>query len=307
MFGTSIHWTTFFLLLINIFIIVFATSISSKLKHNNLNRYLILSILFIAYNTTGGFLPYQGFPGPFILQYIITYGVAIAMCVYVVYYLYREYDINFLRAHWSVLNITLYVVSCFLILFLLPYFVTDSLHLGRILFAVPVALICLYISWAFYKRISGVKNPNKFFLRRNKLSSISITCIALLPILTVIGDYQWLTFTIVNISFYTITAIEIDRYLYFLENKGKLSEVFDFYKDNKERFITPGFLNKGLTRREMEIALSILDHQNYRAIGDELFIAESTVSKHASNIFKKTEVKNRAEFIVRFTPKSIDF
>jgi len=125
-------------------------------------------------------------------------------------FLYREYDINFLKAHWSVFNIALYVVGCFLVLFLLPYFVTDSLFLGRIFFAVPVASICLYISWAFYKRISRAKNPNKFFLRRNKLSSISIACIAWLPILTVIGDYQWLTFTIVNISFFTITAIEID-------------------------------------------------------------------------------------------------
>lgn len=303
MFDTSIHWTTFFLLLVDVFLVVFAIFQSAKLKHNNVNRYLILGTLFISYNATGGFLPYNNFPGPFILQYIITYGVAIGMCIYVVYYLYKEYDIHFLKVHLSVFNIAAYVTGCFLILFLLPYFITDSLDLGRAFFTVPVSAICLYVSWAFYKRISNPTNPNILILRRNRLSLISITCISLLPLLTLIGDYQWLTFSIVNISFFMITAIEIDRYLYLLKNQGQLIEVFDFYKDNKARFLTPQFFNKGLSRREIEIAISILSNKTYKVIGEELFIAESTVSKHASNIFKKTEVKNRTEFLTRFKPK----
>ena len=139
-------------------------------------------------------------------------------------------------------------------------------------------------------------------MRRNKLSLISITSIALLPILTVIGDYQWLTFTIINISFYTIAAIEIDRYLYFLENKAKMSEIFSYYNTMLEVPITSDFYNNGLTRREIEIALSILDDKSYKEIGEDFFIAESTVSKHASNIFKKTNVKKRTEFLRKFSP-----
>ena len=52
----------------------------------------------------------------------------------------------------------------------------------------------------------------------NRLSIISVGAIALLPICTMIGDYQWLTFTVMNSAFYAITTIEIDRHLHFLEN-----------------------------------------------------------------------------------------
>jgi len=76
MFGTSIHWTTFFYLLIDTFIVLLTLYFSRKYPRSSLSRFLYLGLLFIAYNTTGGFLPINNFPGPFILQYIITYGVA---------------------------------------------------------------------------------------------------------------------------------------------------------------------------------------------------------------------------------------
>ena len=139
---------------------------------------------------------------------------------------------------------------------------------------------------------------------RNKLSILSVTCMGLLPILTVIGDYQWLTFTIVNISFFAITAIEIDRYLYFLEHKKKMSALMNYYKYEKEKELSPKFYKRGLTRRQIEMAMSILDERTYKEIGEEYFIAEKTVSKHASNIFKKTGVKNRTEFLDRFRTKN---
>ena len=36
---------------------------------------------------------------------------------------------------------------------------------------------------------------------------------------------------------------------------------------------------------------------SYKDISNELFIAPKTVSKHASNIFKKTKTKNRKDFL----------
>ena len=105
-----------------------------------------------------------------------------------------------------------------------------------------------------------------------------------------------------NIAFYCITCIEIDRYLYFLENKGKMREVINFYANRKSNSITSQLDKNGLSRREMEIAMSILENKNYKLIAKDLFIADSTVSKHASNIFKKTDVKNRDSFLKQFAP-----
>ena len=300
MFGTSIHWTTFFYLLIDTFILIFAILQNTRLRHNNLRRYLGLAILFVLYNFTGGFLPFDSFPGPFILQYIITYLVALTMGIYLFYYIYKEYDITFLNVHLTISNISIYAILCFLGLYLLPYFLTGSIDIARAAFAFPVSLISFYFLWAFRKKISRSKNQNEFVVRRNRMALISVGCMVLLPILTVIGDYQWLTFTVINISFFAITAIEIDRYLFFLEHKNKLIEVFGYYKNIKDNLLEPKLFNKGLTRREIEIAMLILDNNNYKEIAAEFYIAESTVSKHASNIYKKMDVKGRAEFLNRF-------
>lgn len=304
MFGTSIHWTTFFYLLIDVFIVVFALSQSVRFQNSNLKRYIILGLLYVAYNATGGFLPVDNFPGPFILQYIITYGVAIALIVYVIYYLYKEYDILILKIYLSVANITMILSLGFITLFLMPFFLTDSLDIARMVFTIPATLLGLYFLWAFYDRISKLPKSNSFILRRNQLSVLSVTGMALLPLMTVIGDYQWITFTVMNISFYAITAIEIDRYIYFIENKNKMFQVFAFYKESKDKILESKLVYQSLTNREIEIAVSILSNQTYKQIGDSFFIAERTVSKHASNIFKKTGVKNKAEFLKRFKRKS---
>lgn len=300
MFNTSIHWTTFFYLLIDTAIVLFVFYLSKKAKENTLNRFLNLGCLFIIYNFTGGFLPIENFPGPFILQYIITYGVAITLCIYIIYYLYKEYDIVILKYNSTIRNLSILALTSFIVLFLLPYYLTESLDLSRILFTIPISVLAFIFLFFFYKRTYNPKNPNPFILRRNKLSLISLTSIALLPICTVIGDYQWITFTVMNIAFYAITWIEVDRYLYFLKNQKKMFEVFSFYQGQQVEIIETKILYGDLTRREVEITLSIIGKMSYRQIGENLFIAESTVSKHASNIFKKMGVKNRKEFIKKF-------
>lgn len=303
MFGTSIHWTTFFYLLIDTFIVLLTLYFSRKKTRSSLMRFLYLGILFIAYNATGGFLPVENFPGPFILQYIITYGVAIALCVYIVYYLYKEYDIVVLKFNSSIRNLAILASVSFVVLFLIPYFLTESLKSARFLFTIPISIIAFIFLFIFYRRIANPSNPNTFIVRRNKLSMVSVASIALLPICTVIGDYQWITFTVMNLAFFAITAIEADRYLYFIENNNRMYEVFALKKKQRDESVERKIIYEDLTRREIEVALSILSNLSYKNIAKDLFIAESTVSKHASNIFKKTGIKNRREFLKRFRKK----
>tara|TARA_R110001606_G_scaffold102933_1_gene225592 strand:+ start:1926 stop:2843 length:918 start_codon:yes stop_codon:yes gene_type:complete len=305
MFGTSIHWTTFFYLLLDTVIVLFTLYFSGKKTRSSFKRFLILGLLFVAYNATGGFLPTDNFSGPFILQYIITYSVAITLCVFIVYYLYKEYDIVVLKYNSSIRNLAIFTSVSYIILFLVPYFVTGSLDSARFLFTVPISVAAIIFLFIFYKRISNPSNPNAFILRRNRLSIVSVSSIALLPICTVIGDYQWITFTVMNLAFYAITTIEVDRYLYFIENNNRMYEVFALKKKQKDEVTESKIFYEDLTRREIEIALSILSNLSYRNIAKDLFIAESTVSKHASNIFKKTGVKNRREFLKRFRKKKM--
>ncbi|QVY66866.1 helix-turn-helix transcriptional regulator [Polaribacter sp. Q13] len=303
MFGTSIHWTTFFNLLIDTIIVLYSLYVSFKKKYSNLNRFIYLGFSFITYNITGGFLPINNFPGPIIIQYIITYSVAIFLCLYIIYYLYKEYDIVVLKYNLTLRKVVLITIFGFILLFLFPYFISGSLNISRYLFTIPISIFAFVFLIIFYRNISKPSNSNTFILRRNKLSTLSLACIALLPIFTIIGDYQWITFTLMNTAFYAITIMEIDRYLFFIKNNTRMFEIFALKKKQRDDFVKQKIIYEDLTRREIEITLSILSELNYKNIAKELFIAESTVSKHASNIFKKTGVKNRSEFLKRFLNK----
>ncbi|MFC3876707.1 helix-turn-helix domain-containing protein [Winogradskyella maritima] len=302
MFGTAIHWTTFFYLLLDTIIVAITFYYSNTKPCSTLNRFLNLGVLFILYNTSGGFLPSEHFPGPIIIQYVITYSITIALCVYMVYYLYKEYDIEVLEYNSSIKNLSILAGGGFAVLFLLPYFLTDSLNSARLIFTIPISVVAIIFLVIFYRRISNPPNPTPFILRRNKLAIVSIVSIALLPISTLVGDYQWITFTVINIGFYAITTIEVERYLYIIENRARMYEIFALqnktngYEEYKKIY-------EKLTRREIEITTFILDGLTYKNIGKKLFITERTVSKHASNIFKKTGVKSKKEFLSQFSQK----
>ena len=59
-------------------------------------------------------------------------------------------------------------------------------------------------------------------------------------------------------------------------------------------------IEAGLTRREAEIALFIIQKYSNKEIADSLFISEATVKKHVSNIFEKTKSSRREELIEYF-------
>ena len=52
----------------------------------------------------------------------------------------------------------------------------------------------------------------------------------------------------------------------------------------------------GMTNREAEVAWLLYRGYTNRQIGEELFIAETTVKKHVSHIYEKTDVSGRKEF-----------
>ena len=59
-----------------------------------------------------------------------------------------------------------------------------------------------------------------------------------------------------------------------------------------------------LISRERDIAKLICHGYKYKNIGETLFIAERTVTKHAQNIFEKTEVKNKIELVNKLEAKT---
>mgnify|MGYP001442833503 CR=1 FL=1 len=66
-------------------------------------------------------------------------------------------------------------------------------------------------------------------------------------------------------------------------------------KDHK--LLTP----YNLTPRETEIVLALLKGKSNKEIGNELYIEEGTVKQHLKIIFKKINIKSRAELISKIS------
>lgn len=74
------------------------------------------------------------------------------------------------------------------------------------------------------------------------------------------------------------------------------SRLEDGIEETKEKNVEKSLLeNLDLTEREKEIVRLVLAELSNREIGEQLYIAESTVKKHMSHIFEKLEVKNREQ------------
>lgn len=71
------------------------------------------------------------------------------------------------------------------------------------------------------------------------------------------------------------------------------------YSAQKKIGVQEFAMTYALTRRETEITQLIIQGKSNAMIAGELFISETTVKKHVSNIFEKTGVSRREELMVR--------
>lgn len=84
------------------------------------------------------------------------------------------------------------------------------------------------------------------------------------------------------------------------DREKTVGENTDGKASGKDIYTLPEFVRAyGLTRRETEITGLILQGKSNAEIGGELFISETTVKKHVSNIFEKTGINRREELIIK--------
>lgn len=288
-YSSSMHWIVLFICIAISIIIVFQLFkiVFSKQKPNKASyRYLVLAILFLLYNLLNGLLPDKSLPGPIFYQYILTYSISIIMCVYLVWYLYIEFNIIAPNWFFKIKNLTIILSLSFLIFFIIPYLYTKSLNFARSLFLIfPILLSITFLIYFFITIKKEVKRQ-RYFKIQTYMGLTSILSIILLPLLTYFGDFQPITQPLVSMAFFLVTTMEINSYLYRLKNtyilKRNIGKDYNF------------------TNRENEIAIQIIKGNSYKKISENMFIAYSTVRKHASNVFIKSNVSNKEDFIKKF-------
>ena len=310
-FGSEMHIVTFFIIAVQLILLTNFVIISLKKRDSkSTNRFIWFTISLISYNFFSGIFPDTNIPIPLSIQYIVAYGVGLYTALYYVYYVYSEFDIGHLK-FFTLRHLMIILISAFIFFFVLPLIIWQDIGIAKYSFIfIPVAVAIAFLVKIsaplieLYKEKGGA--TNRFYRDRIATGYLTLLSIVLMPIIVALGDFQVVEQLIVNAGYFVLAVALIRINIYqdlkieqFLHRLGYTDDA----REAKNIVILKYFSNLDLSKREIEVANLILDGKSYKHIGSYLFIAEGTVSKHASNIFKKAEVQNRREFVRRFKGK----
>ena len=313
MLGTEIKPVTLTFICIELIVLFFQLpNFLSRKQDKSRLRFLILTLAFIFYNLCSGLFPDKQIPINVLVQNILAFGSGILLATYYFYYLVQELNIsqeklfNTKVLFWS-------LVLSFVIGFILTYLLTGSIRLSKRNFIILPVLISVYFCITtvkfLTKRRKQARKDTPFKLMVYS-GYIGIIFMATMPIVVFFGDYQTINNGLVNISFVITFYAYIKYYLFHSRVEYNLLQKAGFLaikdsKNEKLNDLQSSLLRKsGLTSRQLDIAYMILQDMTYFEIANEMIIAEGTVSKHASNIYKKTETGNKRNFIKRFGGKN---
>lgn len=265
-------------------------------------RFLLLVLIFIYYNLSSGFFPDKNIIiFPLILQNIFAYSSGIAVAIYFFYYLTEEMDITV--GSFSLKTFSLILITSFLLSYVLTYIITKDKDIARIIFIGFPITLALSFSWTIVKALLKRQKEvysKKPFKTMFYSSYFGVLCMCLFPVCVAFGDYQNIEGTIVNSSLFFVFFAYIKRHIYQLKIKTQ-GLIPKPPVNNQEKKYDINRLKTILTPREMEIVFMLFNEScTYKDIADEMFIESKTVSKHASNIFKKTSTKTRKDFLSTF-------
>jgi len=261
----------------------------------------------ILYNVFSGLFPDPEYPISLIVQYILAYGIGVFVALYYVYYVYSEFDIKKLR-YFTVKHLIVILGSAFIFFFVVPLLIWSDIVIAKSTFIyipVFVAFAFLYrISFPLIKLYRERKGKSQRFYRNRIITGyLALLSIVLMPVVVAMGDYQVMEQLTVNSGYFLLAIALIQNNIYLAQKRIQFLLKIgysDEKTDEANLSIIEHFNSLNLSKREIEIADYILEGKSYKEISKSLFIAEGTVSKHASNIFKKAGVEDRPNFVVLF-------
>ncbi len=305
-FNTEMHLVTFAIILIQC-LFLFWGIICLIARPNDLSRkrFVLLVISFIFYNLFGGLFPDTNIKVNLLFQNILAYGSGMILPVYYFWYLTKELDFN-LGKLFNPKSLLIILLFLFIMTYIPIYLVSNDFNLARYYFIFIPVILALIL---FYKIVQALytksKLPQAFGYYKTIFicGYLGIGFIACLPIITMISDFQVLEVSVVNFGFWTMAYAQIIRYVHI--SRMELSMILKSEKDNNREKevinIIQDFHDK-LTSREIELLPYIADRKlTYKDIGEKTAIHAKTMSKHASNIFRKLDINDRKSFIQQYS------
>ncbi|MES2827713.1 MAG: helix-turn-helix transcriptional regulator [Bacteroidota bacterium] len=258
---------------------------------------MILLILLIIYNITGGLLPDENINIPIITQNIIAYGSGFLMASYFPFYFYKGFELMQLRFH-ALYGVPILLLIPYLVFFVVGYSINGNLDSaikhGVIIpffYAIVVLVAILRSIRLKYFETTGTVDYKEM---------IAVYCAVIpwasMPVLAYIHVSQLTEVIFTNVGFLIITIIFISKSIKKARRENELLLEIDFASCDP-RTIEANCKRYGLTSKEAEIVQLICQRMKFKEIADKLFISPRTVDKHAENIYNKVSVSTRGELI----------
>jgi len=297
-FGSEMHVVTFVFVLLELIMFGFQlVYYLSRPDDKHRMWYLILLVLLIIYNVTGGIFPDPKLNIPVSVQNIIAYGSGFLTASYFPYYFYKSFDLKSLRFH-ALYGVPLFLLLPYTIFFVIGYSINHDLGYATSVGMIAPFFYSLVLLWAIFKAIRKAYKADR--ARNLHMEEIAVYW-AVLPwgTMTVFSYFQvsqLIEVLCTNTGFIIITLVFISRSVRRARGEYELLKELPearqlIFEDNCKRFI--------LTAREIEIVKLIRQGHRYKSIAKALFISERTVDKHVEHIYEKVNVSGKIELIYK--------
>jgi DNA-binding CsgD family transcriptional regulator len=297
-FGTEMHIVTFTFVILEI-AILFYQIVYYLFRPQDKSRlwYMILLLLLIVYNITGGLFPDNNIRIPIITQNIIAYGSGFLMASYFPFYFYKGFELTRLKFH-ALYGVPFFLLAPYLLFFVIGYSLSGNLdsaikHGVLIPFFYAIVVLGAILRSIRLKYSETVGTPNY-------MEMIAVYCAVIpwasMPVLAYFHASQLTEVMFTNLGFLVITVIFISKSVKKARREHELLMEIDFASCDPQ-LIANNCQRYGLTSKETEIVELICQRLKFKEIADKLFISPRTVDKHAENIYNKVEVSTRGELI----------
>jgi len=269
--------------------------------------YLVLFVLLIVYNVTGGLFPDPRYKLSLIWQNMIAYGSGFLMGAYFPFYFYKAFNLKSLKFH-AYYGVALFLLFPYAAFFLMLYPITGNLELATSYGMLVPGIYSIVLLYAVLRAIRlRIKERSVSFHPYSKAEMFWVyTAVSPWACMTIFSYFrvgQQIEVMVTNLGFLIITVLFIARIVKWerirdeqLEAKYTLGSGASVFECNCVFY--------GLTKREVEITLLISQGKQYKYIADDLFISLDTVKSHVKNIFKKVEVNDKTELVYKLNQES---
>lgn len=293
-FGTEMHLITFIFVVLELCILCFQLAFFLiRPKDEQRQWYVILLVLLLVYNITGGLFPDPNISIPIYIQNIIAYGTGFIMASYFPFYFYKAFHFSALRFH-AIYGVFLFLLLPYLIFFVIDYSIEKDLN-NSIKYGIIIPFIySIVLLERIYKsmRIKQKQNSNQ----QDYFYEIAVY-FAVVPwaALTVFSYYQVdqsIEVLFTNSGFIIVSML-FNRQAVF-KSRQEYKESQELKSNEYDSTLVEYHMDKyQFTKREKEIVRLVLEGYARMEISKKLFISQRTVSTHLTNVYEKAGVSNK--------------